>query len=130
VAVAQVDEKASSLNSNDCFVLVTPKTTWAWCGKGATGDERAVAKTVAEALAPPASVETVAEGKEPEAFWAALGGKGAYVTPPPDQHTPIDPRLFQCSNASGQARTPTYVKAVTFTHTNMHAYIHVGARHT
>ena len=29
----QVEEKASSLNSNDCFVLETPKATYIWYGK-------------------------------------------------------------------------------------------------
>ena len=29
----QVEEKASSLNSNDCFVLETPACTYIWYGK-------------------------------------------------------------------------------------------------
>ena len=29
----QVEEKAGSLNSNDCFVLETPKATYLWYGK-------------------------------------------------------------------------------------------------
>lgn len=29
----QVEEKASSLNSNDCFVLETPQATYIWYGK-------------------------------------------------------------------------------------------------
>ena len=29
----QVEENASSLNSNDCFVLETPKATYIWYGK-------------------------------------------------------------------------------------------------
>lgn len=29
----QVEEKAASLNSNDCFVLETPKATYLWYGK-------------------------------------------------------------------------------------------------
>ena len=29
----QVEEKASSLNSNDCFVLETPDSTYIWYGK-------------------------------------------------------------------------------------------------
>jgi hypothetical protein len=42
----------------------------------------------------------VSEGKEPSAFWEALGGKSAY-------HTPLTlplalPRLFLCTNASGR----------------------------
>jgi hypothetical protein len=100
----QVEEKATSLNSNDCFVLETPKTTWVWYGKGANGDERAAAKSVAETISPPAKVENAFESKEPADFWAALGGKAEYVTPPADPRTNSDPRLFQISNASGSVR--------------------------
>ena len=32
----QVEEKASSLNSNDCFVLETPPCTYIWYGKVST----------------------------------------------------------------------------------------------
>ena len=39
--------KASSLNSNDVFVIVTPDGVHMWCGKGSTGDEREMAKIVA-----------------------------------------------------------------------------------
>ena len=44
----QVALKASSLNTNDCFVLVTPKGNWVWMGKGSTGDEREMAKRIAQ----------------------------------------------------------------------------------
>lgn len=97
----QVEEKASSLNSNDCFVLVTPKVTYAWYGKYATGDERTVAKSVADTLTVPSKVETVFEGSEKEDFWAALGGRGEYSTKQAESAPEFEPRLFQCSNASG-----------------------------
>jgi len=100
----QVEEKAYMLNSNDCFVLETPKTTWVWYGKAANGDERAVAKNIAEVISPPHKVETTFEGKEPAAFWDALGGKTEYSSPPPDRVADFEPRLFQCSNASGRVR--------------------------
>ena len=35
---------ASSLNTNDCFVLVNPDQVTVWFGKGSTGDEREMAK--------------------------------------------------------------------------------------
>ena len=38
---------ASSLNTNDCFVLVSPKETYVWLGKGSTGDEKEMAKRIA-----------------------------------------------------------------------------------
>lgn len=47
VKAIQVPMKASSLNSNDVFVLMTPVVTYVWCGKGSTGDERELAKKIA-----------------------------------------------------------------------------------
>ena len=38
---------AASLNTNDCFVLVTKGETYVWMGKGSTGDERETAKQLA-----------------------------------------------------------------------------------
>lgn len=43
----QVPLKASSLNSNDVFILFSPTVVFIWCGKGCTGDEREMAKKVA-----------------------------------------------------------------------------------
>lgn len=43
----QVPLKASSLNSNDVFILMSPKVVYIWCGKGSTGDEREMAKKIA-----------------------------------------------------------------------------------
>ena len=39
--------KASSLNTNDCFVLIHPEENYVWLGKGSTGDEREMAKNMA-----------------------------------------------------------------------------------
>lgn len=47
IRAIQVPMKAESLNSNDCFVLMTPTVTYVWCGKGSTGDEREMAKKIA-----------------------------------------------------------------------------------
>ena len=43
----QVPLSAASLNTNDCFVLVTKGETYVWMGKGSTGDERETAKNLA-----------------------------------------------------------------------------------
>lgn len=100
----QVPEKASSLNSGDVFCLETPKNVFLWFGKNCTGDEREFAKSIVKGIVPGrgASFESVMEGKEPESFWAALGGKTAYAESrqeaEEEQH---EPRLFQCSNARG-----------------------------
>jgi hypothetical protein len=47
----QVREVAASLNSADCFVLVTPANVYSWKGNGATTDEQTVATNIASILA-------------------------------------------------------------------------------
>merc|ERR1719244_349516 len=92
---------ASSLNTNDCFVLVTPDEVIVWYGKGSTGDEREMAKTIALSKSP--DPEFMFEGQEKKNFWEALGGKQPYfdekVLKQDEEIYP--PRLFQLSNASG-----------------------------
>merc|ERR1719474_1032376 len=63
----QVEEKASSLDSDDVFILETPGKTWIWSGK---------------------------EGEEQEEFWNALGGKAEYNTTDPLTKPILLPRLF------------------------------------
>ncbi|XP_063596642.1 advillin-like [Penaeus indicus] len=96
----EVDLRAGCLNSNDCFVVATPQTTYVWCGKGSTGDEREMAKTFASSRG---DTLIVSEGYEKEEFWRALGGKEPYATTPKlkEEHPAHPPRLFQCSNATG-----------------------------
>ncbi|XP_033629661.1 advillin-like isoform X1 [Asterias rubens] len=100
----EVPARASSLNSNDVFVLKMPKETYLWCGKGGSGDERELAKTVAKTLAGRSADYTmVPESQEPTSFWGALGGKAPYATSKTMEVEEPDfpPRLFQCSNAKG-----------------------------
>ena len=108
----QVSEVPAALNSQDCFVLVTPTTMYSWMGVGSNDDEKASATAISEVLsthtygppgtAPPSrELVTLAEGEEPDAFWEALGGKGEYPKQAPGEPVPSDPRLFQCSNAFG-----------------------------
>jgi len=93
----EVDLRAGSLNSNDCFIVVTPSETYVWAGKGSTGDEREVAKAYA------GDFTIVCEGSEKADFWAALGGKEEYANSKflKEEETSHTARLFQCSNASG-----------------------------
>ncbi|XP_065196532.1 gelsolin, cytoplasmic-like [Sycon ciliatum] len=104
VKAVQVTEKASSLNSNDVFVLETPKATYVWNGKGASSEEKSFGSSIVDVIAPGSNVESVEEGSEPQGFWYGLGGKGSYADSPrladvvPEQ----PPRLFHCSNASGR----------------------------
>jgi len=97
----QVEEKASSLNSGDCFVLVTPGTVYMWQGSGANTTEVDTATEVANLLKFSRTLELVIEGSEPDAFWEALGGKGEYPSEKVHLDSDREPRLFHCSNETG-----------------------------
>nr|XP_015195444.1 PREDICTED: gelsolin-like [Lepisosteus oculatus] len=96
----QVKACASSLNTNDVFVLKAPDATYVWRGVGATEEEVAAAKHVVAMLK--GSASEVSEGKEPAGFWAALGGKKEYQTSRSLQKAVTPPRLFGCSNKTGR----------------------------
>lgn len=101
----QVQLRGASLNSNDVFLLVGKETTFLWCGKGSTGDEREVAKSISALTR--VSSTTVYEGQEKADFWDAIGGQEEYAS---DKRLTVEdykdspPRLFQCSNATGNLR--------------------------
>ena len=112
VVGVQTAEVAASLNSMDCFVLVTPSHVYSWHGKGALEAEVASADNIAKILqahsngppgtAPPArELVSVAEGEEPEEFWNGIGGKGEYAEAPPGEPMPSEPRLFHLTNKFG-----------------------------
>jgi len=92
---------ASSLNTNDCFVLVNPDQVTVWFGKGSTGDEREMAKALAITKNP--EPELMFEGQEKGSFWSDLGGKQEYFTDlvSRQEEDDAEPRLFQLSSASG-----------------------------
>ncbi|XP_047439510.1 advillin [Mugil cephalus] len=105
----EVPALASSLNSNDVFLLKSQRDIYLWCGKGSSGDERAMAKEVSSVIGQNSqrlSEETVAEGQEPIEFWELLGGKTPYANDKRLQQQVLDhqPRLFECSNKTGQFR--------------------------
>ncbi|KAK5912285.1 hypothetical protein CesoFtcFv8_002177 [Champsocephalus esox] len=98
---------ASSLNSNDVFLLKSQSGIHLWCGKGSSGDERAMAKEVSSVIGQKSkqgSEEIVAEGQEPFEFWELLGGKAPYANDKRLQQSILDqqPRLFECSNKTGR----------------------------
>lgn len=101
----EVKVASSSLNSNDVFLLKTPRNLWMWCGKGSSGDEREMTKHLAEVLSK-FELETISEGTEPNMFWAALGGKAPYAdgSRHKDEHSDDHVRLYECSNATGNFR--------------------------
>ncbi|XP_074836545.1 advillin isoform X2 [Carettochelys insculpta] len=99
----EVPSSASSLNSNDVFLLWTTTEHYLWYGKGSSGDEREMAKQLASALCDNTQ-EMVAEGQEPAVFWGLLGGKAPYASDKRLQQEVPDhpPRLFECSNKTGR----------------------------
>ncbi|KAM7017205.1 villin-1 isoform 2-T2 [Passerculus sandwichensis] len=92
----EVPVRASSLNSNDVFVLKTPSCCYL------CGDEREMAKTVADIISK-MEKPVVAEGQEPPEFWLALGGKSQYASNKrlQEENPSVPPRLFECSNKTG-----------------------------
>lgn len=104
VRCVQVELKAASLNSNDAFILVTPRGSYVWCGKGASGDEREFAKSATQMISDVAKrYELIMEGQEPDVFWESLGGKAEYASSRELKETipTHPPRLFHCSNDKG-----------------------------
>uniref|UniRef100_A0A8C0B9E4 Villin like n=1 Tax=Buteo japonicus TaxID=224669 RepID=A0A8C0B9E4_9AVES len=99
----EVPARASSLNSNDVFLLSTSQVCYLWCGKGCSGDEREMAKMVADIVSKRDKL-TILEGQEPAEFWEALGGKAPYASEKrfQEQITHYQPRLFECSNQTGR----------------------------
>jgi hypothetical protein len=103
----QVAETASSLTSEDCFVLVTPSTSYAWNGRGSNEEEKKDAAKIALVLANDylgaggRSVVTLVEGSEPDEFWEALGGRSEYPELGPGETVPREPRLFWATTAIG-----------------------------
>ncbi|KAL1022650.1 hypothetical protein UPYG_G00030520 [Umbra pygmaea] len=96
----EVVPSASSLNTNDVFVVKSPDSFFLWRGVGATDEERSAAQYLTSFLG--GSVTEISEGKEPAGFWSALGGKKEYQTSRSLQKTVIPPRLFGCSNKTGR----------------------------
>ncbi|XP_074029921.1 villin like protein quail isoform X3 [Leptinotarsa decemlineata] len=93
----QVSVKASSLNSNYCFVLKRSKRAYIWSGSYSTGDQREMAKGFAGK-----DFELILEGKEKEDFFNLLGGKLLYFTQMMKNDQDLrPPRLFHCCSSNG-----------------------------
>uniref|UniRef100_A0A4W5LVI3 Advillin n=1 Tax=Hucho hucho TaxID=62062 RepID=A0A4W5LVI3_9TELE len=101
----EVPALAASLNSNDVFLLRSQSGIHLWCGKGSSGDERAMAKEVSSVIGQHSTAEEImAEGQEHTEFWNLLGGKAPYANNKRLQQAALDhqPRLFECSNKTGR----------------------------
>uniref|UniRef100_A0A8C2EQL9 Villin-1 n=1 Tax=Cyprinus carpio TaxID=7962 RepID=A0A8C2EQL9_CYPCA len=83
--------------------LPTDKCCYLWYGKGCSGDEREMAKTLADIISK-REKNVIAEGQEPADFWVNLGGKSQYANSKrlQDENCSITPRLFECSNQTGR----------------------------
>ncbi|KAF8381016.1 hypothetical protein PRIPAC_70158, partial [Pristionchus pacificus] len=105
-SAAQVEESASSLNSNDVFILETPSKNYIWLGQGSNTREKATAVACSTRLRLKTPLDLLHEGKETSDFWKALGGKKEYATGRSliknETRTAL---LFQCSNARGYFHT-------------------------
>ncbi|KAG2430525.1 hypothetical protein HXX76_010048 [Chlamydomonas incerta] len=107
----EVDAAGPSLSSGDCFVLERAAAVGAqsaepvmlWLGRGSSPAEQEAAAAVAAALSVGgAAVERIEEGKEPAAFWAALGGKADYAKESARGGGGGAPRLFHLRDCSGR----------------------------
>ncbi|KFP48071.1 Adseverin, partial [Cathartes aura] len=101
--IAEVDVDATSLNSNDVFVLKLPNNSgYTWVGKGANKEEEQGAQYIASVLK--CQTSKINEGQEPEEFWKALGGKKKYQTSSQllTKAEAHPPRLYGCSNKTGR----------------------------
>ncbi|XP_069799746.1 gelsolin isoform X2 [Dendropsophus ebraccatus] len=98
----EVDASAANLNSNDAYVLKTPSAAHLWVGQGASDPEKQGARELLKILG--ASGSEIAEGRETDDFWGALGGKAPYRTSSrlKDKMNAHPPRLFACSNKTGR----------------------------
>ncbi|XP_013379708.1 advillin-like [Lingula anatina] len=103
VKAVEVPCRAASLNSNDVFILYKNESLILWCGRGSNASENRVAKQIARSLTskPPTILN---EGNESDVFWKAVGGRESYASDRrlQEEAPPREPRLFQCSNASGK----------------------------
>jgi len=97
----QVEEKADNLDSDDTFILVSPRNNWIWRGNTSTSYEGKEAERLAKQFSP-GTFLFITEGGESRTFWSALGGKKPYAT-----SNKLDnlPRLFTILNlASGSIK--------------------------
>ncbi|XP_049332842.1 supervillin isoform X4 [Astyanax mexicanus] len=98
-----VEPRASSLNSGDCFLLVTPELCFVWIGEFSNVIERAKASEMATFIqlnhdlgCRANQVETIEEGVNPQSpaaaeFWKILGGPASYQP----AGSPEDDELFE-----------------------------------
>ncbi|KAK7944747.1 hypothetical protein WMY93_000475 [Mugilogobius chulae] len=90
-----VEPRASSLNSGDCFLLITPEHCFVWIGEFSNVIERAKAMDLASFIqvnkdlgCRATQVQCLEEGEnsaEAQLFWSLLGGHASYQTAGPPE---------------------------------------------
>ncbi|URD82046.1 Villin headpiece domain [Musa troglodytarum] len=103
----QVDAVAASLSSNDCFLLQSGSSVFAWHGNSSTTQQQQWAARVAEFLKPGVALKHTKEGTESSAFWFALGGKQSYTSKKVIQDIVSDPHLYTISYVKGWSHFPS-----------------------
>ncbi|XP_022842295.1 villin-3-like [Olea europaea var. sylvestris] len=98
----QVDAVATSLNSNDCFLLQSGSSIFTWHGNQSTFEQQQLATKVSEFLRPGVTVKHAKEGTESSAFWFPLGGKQSYTSKKVSPDVVRDPHLFAFSFNKGK----------------------------
>ncbi|KZV27320.1 villin-3 [Dorcoceras hygrometricum] len=92
--VIQVEAVATSLNSNECFLLQSGSSFFSWHGNQSTFEQQHLAAKLAEFLKPGSVVKHSKEGTENSSFWFALGGKQNYTSKKLSPEVVRDPHLF------------------------------------
>ncbi|KAL0404906.1 UNVERIFIED_CONTAM: Villin-2 [Sesamum radiatum] len=93
----QVEAVATSLNSNDCFLLQSGSSVFSWHGNQGTFEQQQLVAKVAEFLKPGSTIKHTKEGTESSSFWFALGGKQNYTSKKVSPEVVRDPHLFAFS---------------------------------
>ncbi|KAL8467528.1 hypothetical protein ACS0TY_030958 [Phlomoides rotata] len=100
--VVQVEAVATSLNSNECFLLQSGTSMFSWQGTQSTFEQQQLVAKVAEFLKPGSSIKHTKEGTESSPFWFALGGKQNYTSKKASPEAARDPHLFSFSFYKGK----------------------------
>ncbi|GJZ42403.1 villin-3 isoform X1 [Tanacetum coccineum] len=98
----QVDPVATSLNSNECFVIYAGSHLYIWQGTQSTYEQQQWAAKIAEFVKPGVTAKYQKEGTESATFWLGLGGKESYTSNKVSLETIRDPHLFAFSLVQGK----------------------------
>ncbi|XP_046883521.1 supervillin-like isoform X2 [Hypomesus transpacificus] len=103
-----VEPRVSSLNSGDCFLLVTPQNCFVWMGEFSNVIERAKASELAAFIQTKrdlgcraSQIQTIEEGVNPQGpaaqeFWKILGGQATYQSAgPPEEDEQFESAIVE-----------------------------------